>query len=94
MTKTEACWDRTEGCCMTDAFERGTAERGWIASVYRNRDEAGQLVPEWTWECWLDSIELEHEVIPHATDTTLPSHTTAMEALADHQRKNHLRAAP
>lgn len=21
--KTEACWDRTEGCCMTDAFERG-----------------------------------------------------------------------
>lgn len=68
-----------------------TLERGWIASIYRNRTPSPNVVllPEWTWECWLDPVELEHEVIPHATDTTTPSHAAALEALIEHQRENH-----
>lgn len=31
MSDKQACWDRTEGCCMTDAFERGMrrTKRTW-----------------------------------------------------------------
>jgi len=34
--KTEACWDRTEGCCMTDAFERGARPKrlAWPLRLY------------------------------------------------------------
>lgn len=53
MTKTEACWDRTEGCCMTEAFERG------MRQPKRRRAANGQSVSRntrkstdtWWWDC-------------------------------------------
>lgn len=49
MTKTEACWDRTDDrCCMTETFERKMRRRDAPQVVNFGGDDARE---QWTWEC-------------------------------------------
>lgn len=73
MTKTEACWDRTEGCCMTDAIERGMRrpKRTWgNAPVHLFKTPAGC----WHWSSRINSTG----------GGCQPTMSAALDAIAEH----------
>jgi hypothetical protein len=80
MTKTEACWDRTEGCCMTEAFERKRGRREGPQVIFFGGDDARE---EWTWECRF----------PHQRETQTfndaPTWAEAAAQLAKHHQRHH-----
>jgi hypothetical protein len=80
MTKTEACWDRTEGCCMTDAFERKTRPKAPARIVFGGDDDREM----WTWECGM------RDHVPNArTFDDVPTFRDAVVALIAHQWWHH-----
>lgn len=78
--KTEACWDRTKGCCMTDAFERRMKRKPRARIVFGGDDERSM----WTWECKMRGH------VPNArTFDNVPTFADAIVALAAHQWWHH-----
>lgn len=79
--KTEACWDRTEGCCMTDAFERKMGRREGPQVIFFGGDDERE---QWTWEC-----RFPHKDYSVRTFNDAPTWVEAAAELTKHHARHH-----
>jgi len=70
--KAEACWDRTEGCCLVDAMkpvrrrgdapllvDRTVSEKAFADDVWRGHPEFWG--DQWLWRCMVETCQPQEE---------------------------------